>query len=58
MDYSRAITLLKACLDLLSKQDGSYYVLNMLMETVFYDGEECDGYCLMEDIRDFFGLEE
>lgn len=58
MDYSRAITLLKARLDLLSKQDGNYYVLNLMMETVFYDGEEYDGYCLMEDIRDYLGLEE
>ena len=58
MDYSRAINLLKACLDLLSKQNGSYFVLNILEETVFYDEAECDGYCLMDDIKAFLELGE
>lgn len=47
----RKITLLKACMDLLSKQKNSCYVLNMLEETVFYDEADCDGYCLIEDIK-------
>lgn len=47
----RAITLLKACVELLEKQKNSHFVLNMLTETVFYDDAECDGYCLIEDIK-------
>ena len=46
----RAKILLKATKDLLEKQADSYYVLNLLSETVFYDGSECDGSCLKEDI--------
>ena len=48
----RAITLLKACRNLLNKQKGSFYVLNLLQETVFYDGTDCDGYCLSDDMED------
>lgn len=47
----RKITLLKACRDLLQKQNNSSYVLDLLTETVFYDEAECDGYCLLEDIE-------
>lgn len=47
----RKITLLKACVALLEKQDNSPYVLNLLEETVFYDDVDCDGYCLLEDIK-------
>jgi len=47
----RKITLLKACRDLLRKQNDSSYVLNLLSETVFYDNVDCDGYCLLEDIE-------
>ena len=47
----RAVTLLRACLDLLNKQKESYYVLNMLEQTVYYDGTDFDGYCLSEDIE-------
>ena len=48
---NRKITLLKACRDLLRKQNDSSYVLNLLSETVFYDNVDCDGYCLLEDIE-------
>ena len=55
----RAKTLLKATKELLEKQDNSYYVLNLLEETVFYDEAECDGYCLNDDIGFWFDeLEE
>ena len=55
----RAKTLLKATKELLERQDNSYYVLNLLEETVFYDEAECDGYCLNDDIGDwFYELEE
>lgn len=47
----RKTTLLKACRDLLNKQRNSYYTLDLLSETVFYDEAECDGYCLIEDIE-------
>ena len=47
----RKITLLKACRDLLRKQNDSSYVLNLLSETVFYDDVDCDGYCLLDDIE-------
>ena len=46
----RAKTLLKATTDLLEKQEGNYYVLNLLEETVFYDGAVCRGSCLKNDI--------
>ena len=49
-DLKRADTLLKATYKLLNKQHKNYYVLNLLAETVYYDGAECDGNCLMEDI--------
>ena len=52
--YERAVELLKATQDLLKKQKGSYYVLNLLEETVYYDEAECDGNCLLEDIGYLF----
>lgn len=47
----RAITLLKACKELLNKQNESAYVLNILEQTVYYDEADCDGGCLLEDIE-------
>ena len=49
----RAMVLLKACLALLDKQKESRYVLNLLEQTVVYDGTDCDGYCLSDDIKDY-----
>lgn len=51
---NRAKTLLKAAEALLEKQEDSYYVLNLLAETVYYDEEECDGSCLLDDIGYWF----
>ena len=48
---NRKDVLLKACYELLKKQTDSIYVLNLLSETVYYDEADCDGYCLMDDIR-------
>ena len=48
-----AKVLLKATYDLLKQCDDSYFVLNVLEQLVTYDGVECDGYCLMEDIAAF-----
>lgn len=50
----RARTLLKAAGTLLKKQENSNYVLNLLAETVYYDEAECDGSCLLDDIRYWF----
>lgn len=50
----RARTLLKAAHDLLKKQEGNFYVLNLLTETIEYDEAECDGSCLLDDIRYWF----
>lgn len=47
----RKDTLLRACLSLLEKQDDSNFTLDLLSETVRYDDADCDGYCLMDDIR-------
>lgn len=52
-DEDRAMILLKACLSLLDKQKDSCFVLNLLEQTVVYDGTECDGYCLSDDIKDY-----
>ena len=43
--------LLRQCLKLLQKQKRSYYVLNLLEETIKYDEAECDGHCLLDDIQ-------
>lgn len=50
-DIERAILLLSKVLELLDRQDESIYVLNLLEQLVFYDGVECDGYCLKDDIE-------
>lgn len=50
----RARTLLKAAGALLKEQEDSNYVLNLLAETVYYDEAECDGACLLDDIRYWF----
>lgn len=51
---NRAKTLLKVAGTLLKKQEDSNYVLNLLTETVYYDEAECDGACLLDDIRYWF----
>ena len=58
MIKTRADELLKACQELLMKQQNSFYVLNLLDETVFYDESECDGNCLLEDINTYFEIGE
>lgn len=49
--YDRVVYLLTAARNLLNKQNGSPYVLDLLEETVFYDDTECDGNCLLDDIN-------
>ena len=48
MNEYRALILLEACKDFLEKQDK-----DILAQTVFYDEAECDGNCLLEDIKIF-----
>ena len=50
----RAETLLQATYKLLQKQENSSYVLNLLAENVYYYETDCDGACLMDDIRYWF----
>lgn len=57
MDKDRGKILLKASYDLLKKCNESGYVMDALTETVFYDGTNCDGMCLMEDIAIELGIE-
>ena len=53
-EYSdRAMVLLKACFSLLNQQKESRFVFNVLEQDVAYDGTNCDGYCLMEEIEDY-----
>jgi hypothetical protein len=50
--YDRANLLMKATHELLSKQQESKIVLNILEEMVVYDDAECDGFSLLEDLKD------
>jgi len=54
----RKEVLLRACLELLKRQKDSYYTLDLLSETVYYDEADCDGYCLIEDIENELYLED
>lgn len=47
---SRSSILLRAAYDMLKKCDDSPIVVSPMELTVFYDGTDCDGRCLMEDI--------
>jgi hypothetical protein len=53
-DEPRYITLLRAAHTLLKKQYDANCVLNLLDETVHYDGVKCDGNCLLNDIEYYF----
>lgn len=50
-DIERAILLLSKVSELFDRQNNTIYVLNLLAEIVSYDGVECDGYCLKDDIE-------
>ena len=51
MNEDRAITLLNACRNLLNKQKESSYVLDLLTETVFYDGSDCDAIAFLTILK-------
>lgn len=50
-EYERIQVLLRAARDLLRKNDRAFYVEKATGTIVFYDGAECDGTCLMEEIE-------
>ena len=50
VEQDRKSLLLKMAMELLMRQNESCCVLNLLEETVHYDGAECDGHCLLQDI--------
>lgn len=50
--------LLRQVLKLFKQQSESCYVLNIEEMTVIYDGAECDGSCLCEDIMEELGIED
>ena len=50
-DIERAILLLSKVSELFDRQNETIYVLDLLAEIVSYDGVECDGYCLKDDIE-------
>lgn len=50
--------LLRQVLKLFKQQKESHYVLNIEEMTVMYDGAECDGSCLCDDIMEELGIED
>jgi hypothetical protein len=58
MKNDRKSILLRAAYDLLKKCDDSPYVVSPMEITAHYDQSDCDGHCLMSEIRDELGLDE
>jgi len=57
MKPSRKDILLRAAFDMLRKCEDSGYVISPMETTVFYDGADCDGSCLADDIAAELGLD-
>lgn len=57
-ELTREQVLLKAAYDILKKCHDSGYLLDPLEETAFYDGTDCDGLCLVNDIAEILDLDE
>lgn len=53
----RKTELLRVVYKLLKRCSESGYVLDIMSETIHYDGADCDGNCLMEDIALELGLD-
>ena len=53
----RKNTLLRAAYDLIKRSQESVYVEETVSIMTQYDGTQCDGYCLADDIADALGLE-
>lgn len=58
LEDDRRDILLRAAYDILKKCDDSPHVLDPMVATAIWDGVECDGGCLMEEIRDLLDIEE
>ena len=48
----RAKILMKATLDILNKSYDSFYVVDALSLTAVWDGVECDGHCLKDELEE------
>lgn len=53
-DGDRAFILLQAAYQLMKKQDNSGFVLNILEQESVWDGANCDGGCLLDEIGELF----
>lgn len=51
MDADRKTVLLKAAYDFLNKLKEKSFAIEALSITTHYDGTECDGYCIADDIE-------
>jgi hypothetical protein len=51
IDLQRALVLLRAARDLLRTCEKGPYVKNALEELTFYDGCDCEGIALVEEIE-------
>jgi hypothetical protein len=54
----RMQVLLRAAYDILKRCNDSHYVLNAVEVCAQYDGTNCDGMCLMDDIATALDLED
>ena len=54
----RKSVLLRAAYDLLTKADRAHFVEQSTHIVTFYDGANCDGYCLRDDIADELGIDD
>jgi hypothetical protein len=54
---NRKDILLRATYDLLKICHDSTSVLNVIEEDIFYDDNNCDGFCLMEDIANVLKID-
>ena len=52
IEDGRVKELLGASIELIKKTQNSHIILDIMSETSFYDGTDCDGYCLLEDLND------
>ena len=52
-NQKRAYIMLKAARDILHECRDSVYVMDVFEATAKYDGTECDGSCVMEEIEEF-----
>ncbi len=50
--------LLRATFDILKKCEEGAHVKDVMGVTAVWDGAECDGSCLMQEIKDLLDIEE